>query len=105
VALKPGKPTWFGAAPGGTLVFGLPGNPVSAMVTFLLFVRPAILALLGVGERVGRTSAILDEDLPAAPGRDHAVRCSLELREDGPTAMPPWPAAASRSSSCRISAP
>jgi molybdopterin biosynthesis enzyme len=36
VALKPGKPTWFGAAPQGTLVFGLPGNPVSAMVTFLL---------------------------------------------------------------------
>jgi molybdopterin molybdotransferase len=88
VALKPGKPTWFGAAPGGALVFGLPGNPVSAMVTFLLFVRPAILALLGVGERVGRTSAILDEDLPAAPGRDHAVRCSLELREDGWHARP-----------------
>jgi molybdopterin molybdotransferase len=88
VALKPGKPTWFGAAPGGTLVFGLPGNPVSAMVTFLFFVRPAILALLGVGERVGRTSAILDEDLPAAPGRDHAVRCSLELREDGWHARP-----------------
>ncbi len=60
VALKPGKPTWFGVGPGGTLVFGLPGNPVSAMVTFLLFVRPAILALLGVEERAGRTSAILD---------------------------------------------
>ncbi len=42
VALKPGKPTWFGIAPSETLVFGLPGNPVSAMVTFLLFVRPAI---------------------------------------------------------------
>jgi molybdopterin molybdotransferase len=88
VALKPGKPTWFGVASGGTLVFGLPGNPVSAMVTFLLFVRPAILALLGVGETVNRTSAILDEDLPAAPGRDHAVRCSLELREDGWHARP-----------------
>jgi molybdopterin molybdotransferase len=88
VALKPGKPTWFGVAPGGTLVFGLPGNPVSSMVTFLLFVRPAIRALLGVEERVGRSSAILDEDLPAAPGRDHAVRCSLELREDGWHARP-----------------
>jgi molybdopterin molybdotransferase len=88
VALKPGKPTWFGVAPVGTLVFGLPGNPVSAMVTFLLFVRPAILALLGVGDTVGRTSAILDEDLPAAPGRDHAVRCFLELREDGWHARP-----------------
>jgi molybdopterin molybdotransferase len=88
VALKPGKPTWFGVGPGGTPVFGLPGNPVSAMVTFLLFVRPALLALLGVEERVGRSSAILDEDLPAAPGRDHAVRCSLELREDGWHARP-----------------
>src|SRR5262249_7381756 len=36
IALRPGKPTWFGAR-GDTLVFGLPGNPVSAMVTFLLF--------------------------------------------------------------------
>ena len=44
VALKPGKPTWFGVARQGALVFGLPGNPVSAMVTFLLFVRPAIRA-------------------------------------------------------------
>jgi molybdopterin molybdotransferase len=88
VALKPGKPTWFGVAPGGTLVFGLPGNPVSAMVTFLLFVRPAIRALLGVGERVDRASAILDQDLPTAPGRDHAVRCSLELRDDGWHARP-----------------
>jgi molybdopterin molybdotransferase len=88
VALKPGKPTWFGVGPRGTLVFGLPGNPVSAMVTFLLFVRPALRALLGVEERVGRSSAILDEDLPTAPGRDHAVRCSIELREDGWHARP-----------------
>jgi molybdopterin molybdotransferase len=58
------------------------------MVTFLLFVRPAILALLGVGERVDRASAILDQDLPTAPGRDHAVRCSLELRDDGWHARP-----------------
>jgi molybdopterin molybdotransferase len=88
VALKPGKPTWFGVAPGGALVFGLPGNPVSAMVTFLLFARPAIRALLGAGERVGRASAILDEDLPKSPGRAHAVRCSLELRDDGWHARP-----------------
>ena len=44
VALKPGKPTWFGTR-GDTLVFGLPGNPVSAMVTFHLFARPALRAL------------------------------------------------------------
>jgi molybdopterin molybdotransferase len=88
VALKPGKPTWFGVAPGGALVFGLPGNPVSAMVTFLLFARPAIRAMLGAGERIRRVAAILDGDLPKAPGRAHAVRCSLELRDDGWHASP-----------------
>ena len=88
VALKPGKPTWFGIAPGGALVFGLPGNPVSAMVTFLLFVRPAIHALLGAEQRTERVFAILDENLPKPPGRAHAVRCSLELRDDGWHARP-----------------
>ena len=44
VRLKPGKPTWFGVR-GRTLVFGLPGNPVSAMVTFHLFARPALRRL------------------------------------------------------------
>src|SRR3954470_13820649 len=46
VRLKPGKPTWFGTAPGGKLVFGLPGNPVSAMINFHLFARPALRALI-----------------------------------------------------------
>lgn len=46
VKIKPGKPIFFGKK-GKTLVFGLPGYPVSAMVTFQLFVQPAILAMLG----------------------------------------------------------
>ena len=46
VAVKPGKPIAF-AVRGGTLVFGLPGNPVSSLVGFELFVRPALLALQG----------------------------------------------------------
>jgi molybdopterin molybdotransferase len=83
VALKPGKPTWFGVAPGGGLVIGVPGNPVSAMVTFLLLGRPAIRAMCGVDPARDRAHAILDEDLPKKPGRAHAVRCSLELRDDG----------------------
>src|SRR4051794_41181360 len=49
VALQPGKPTWFGVR-GDRLVFGLPGNPVSALVTFALFARPALLALQGAAE-------------------------------------------------------
>jgi molybdopterin molybdotransferase len=52
INLKPGKPLWFGAAPArdgrtGALVFGLPGNPVSGLVGFMLFVKPAIDALAG----------------------------------------------------------
>lgn len=88
VALKPGKPTWFGIAPEGALVFGLPGNPVSAMVTFLLFVRPAICMMIGADDPFGHLAAILDEDLPKPPGRAHAVRCRLELRDDGWHASP-----------------
>ena len=49
VAVKPGKPLWFGVR-GGTLVFGLPGNPVSTLVCFELFVRPAVLALQGAAD-------------------------------------------------------
>ena len=86
VALKPGKPTWFGVAEraeGRVLAFGLPGNPVSAMVTFQLFVRPALLALQG-GEPAARvTTAVLDETLPRLRERDHAVRCSLHTADDG----------------------
>jgi molybdopterin molybdotransferase len=88
VALKPGKPTWFGIATSGTLVFGLPGNPVSAMVTFLLFVRPAIAAMTGAPEEARRLRAVLDEPLPKPPGRAHAVRCRLELLDDGWHARP-----------------
>jgi molybdopterin molybdotransferase len=52
VRLKPGKPLWFGVGPPrgqgpGALVFGLPGNPVSGLVGFLLFVRPTLAALAG----------------------------------------------------------
>jgi molybdopterin molybdotransferase len=83
VALKPGRPTWFGVQDSGGLVFGLPGNPVSAMVTFLLFVRPALHGLSGATESPLRTSAILDEHYPKSPGRAHAVRCRLRLADDG----------------------
>jgi molybdopterin molybdotransferase len=96
VALRPGKPTWFGfraAGPGeaGTLVFGLPGNPVSAIVTFLLFVRPAVRMLCGADPEPDRLTATLDRDYRKAPGRAHAVRCDLELRDDGWHARPTGP--------------
>ncbi len=82
VALKPGRPAWFGTR-GGTLVFGLPGNPVSAMVTFLLLARPALVAMSGEEPRRLRTTARLASPYEKPPGRTHAVRCRMELDEEG----------------------
>jgi molybdopterin molybdotransferase len=78
-------------APDGGLVFGLPGNPVSAMVTFLLLVRPALRALQGAAPGQDRTRAIFDEPYAKQPGRAHAVRCTLALRQDGWHARPTGP--------------
>jgi molybdopterin molybdotransferase len=50
VAMKPGKPVFFGTGPAGQLVFGLPGNPVSSFVGFELFVKPALRKLAGHGD-------------------------------------------------------
>ena len=82
VRLKPGKPTWFGVRH-GKLVFGLPGNPVSAMVTFHLFARPALRRLAGADPDDLRTTAIADVALPRAAERDQVIRCRLSLRDDG----------------------
>ena len=62
---------------GGTLVFGLPGNPVSAIVTFLLFARPALAALQGAPHDPIRIVARLAEAVPRHPDRDECVRVSL----------------------------
>jgi molybdopterin molybdotransferase len=74
IAMKPGKPLAFGQL-GNCQFFGLPGNPVSVMATFMLFVRPAILKMKGQPEDAYKTrtlEAICDVDLKKAPGRkDH----------------------------------
>ena len=74
VAIKPGKPTVFGLF-GNKPVFGLPGNPVSSMVIFEEFVRPAILKLMGK-RRLFRPviEGILDEDINKKPDRMHLIR-------------------------------
>ena len=83
LALKPGRPTWFGTL-GATLIFGLPGNPVSAMVTYVLLVRPALQALRGLAApHRARATAVLDHDYAKEPGRAHAIRCRLGERDDG----------------------
>ncbi len=80
VAIKPGKPLVFGTA-GETLVFGLPGNPVSSMVAFELFVRPALRAMQGarVTERP-RAPVVLAETYRKSPGRTHYTRARLRRR-------------------------
>jgi molybdopterin molybdotransferase len=87
VALKPGGPTWFGTR-NETLVFGLPGNPVSVMATFLFFVRPALLAMSGGGPTARRVTARLGADYEKPTDRAHAARCRLELDERGWIATP-----------------
>jgi molybdopterin molybdotransferase len=82
VRLRPGKPTWFGTR-GEQLVFGLPGNPVSAMVGFHLFVRTALAAMQGADPSAPRASATLDEPVPRHPNREQAVRVHLENSGDG----------------------
>jgi molybdopterin molybdotransferase len=100
VALKPGKPTWFGAGPGGApLVFGLPGNPVSAMVTFHLFARPALRVLAGGDPSDTRVRARLDAPVERSPRREQAVRCRLHVRDDGWHVDPTGPQGSHRLSS------
>jgi molybdopterin molybdotransferase len=77
VAMKPGSPMAFGSI-NGRPVFGLPGNPVSSMVTFEVFVRPALLRMAGARD-VDRpvVTAELAEDVTKAPGKTHYVRARL----------------------------
>ena len=87
VRLQPGKPTWFGSR-GATLVFGLPGNPVSAMVTFQLFARPALRALQGANPQPGRATARLAESVKRNPRRDQMIRVRLADDADGRVVAP-----------------
>ena len=87
IALKPGKPTWFGTRD-GRLVFGLPGNPVSAMVTFILLVAPSLRALLGASPVRHTAHAALACDYRKPAGRAHALRCQLHADSDGLSAAP-----------------
>jgi molybdopterin molybdotransferase len=92
VALRPGKPAWFGVR-GRTLVFGLPGNPVSAMVTFILLAGPALRALAGEPFEPVRLVAALASDYDKVPGRAHAIRCRLTQTEGRLRAEPTGPQA------------
>jgi molybdopterin molybdotransferase len=82
VAVKPGKPVAFGVR-GRTLVFGLPGKPVSALVGFELFVRPAVRALQGASPGPAYGQGLLGSALRRNEHRDELVRARSRFGDDG----------------------
>ena len=85
--LRPGKPTWFGVR-GGTLAFGLPGNPVSAMVTFQLFVAARARRAPGRRPRAAARPPPWTRPFARNPQREQAVRVRLRLGDHGLAATP-----------------
>ncbi|HHK60165.1 MAG TPA: molybdopterin molybdenumtransferase MoeA, partial [Desulfobacterales bacterium] len=89
--MKPGKPLAFGqirlragSKEHNVPVLGMPGNPVSVMVSFELFARPAILTMLGIDELERPTvEAVLVDEIARKDGRRHYVRVRVEHKEDG----------------------
>jgi len=78
VAIKPGKPFYFGLGPLGQKVFGLPGNPVSALVTFHVLVRPALRQMTGLPPLEWDKFPLgLGHELPATQSRAEFVRASV----------------------------
>lgn len=89
ISIKPGKPTVVGVAQGKPL-FGLPGNPVSALVVFDLLVAPAIRVLSGETEVpvTPEISAVLTQDVPSETGREDYVPVTLTSVDGRRTATP-----------------
>jgi molybdopterin molybdotransferase len=84
VALRPGKPTVFARLPGGVLVFGLPGNPVSVAVTFNLFARTALLAMQGATEpALKQETAALARKVKGTEDRESYLPVQLTTNDDG----------------------
>lgn len=83
VAIKPGKPLAFSVL-NGRPMFGLPGNPVASMVTFEIFVRPAILKMMG-HKKIFRPiiDATIKSDLKKKEQRRHFIRASVQSDVDG----------------------
>lgn len=83
ISMKPGKPVFFGVHPTGALVFALPGNPVSAQVTFELLVVPAVLKLSGAANpEPCFEKAVLGSCIKRVAGRKEFIR-SVSHNESG----------------------
>ncbi len=87
VAMRPGRPLAVGRLQTGALLFGLPGNPVATMVSFLAFVRPALLRMMGVADVAAHTPPLLQarcqEVLRKKPGRTEYQRGIVSRAADG----------------------
>ncbi len=88
IALRPGKPLWFGTKQDGrvapSLVFGLPGNPVSSLVCFELFVRPALASLSGRGfTQLKSVTAAISHDYNHSGGRAACLPAQLDQNSTG----------------------
>ncbi|HEV8391231.1 MAG TPA: gephyrin-like molybdotransferase Glp [Dongiaceae bacterium] len=90
IAMRPGKPLMFGTL-GALKVLGLPGNPVSTIVTALLFLRPAIDRMTGLsGVDPARHVALLGKDMPANDTRQDYVRARLVTNAEGQKVATPF---------------
>jgi molybdopterin molybdotransferase len=89
IALRPGKPFMYGRK-GKTQVMGLPGNPVSALITARIFLKPLIAAMLGRSTEESETLARLTVAMLANDGRQDYVRASLSIAPDGTRTATPF---------------
>jgi molybdopterin molybdotransferase len=90
IAMRPGKPLMFGSI-GATKVIGLPGNPVSSLVCSLVFIRPALRAMLGepAGDN-GEEIAIAGRDLAENDNREDYLRAELSRDSEGRLVATPF---------------
>jgi molybdopterin molybdotransferase len=89
VAVRPGKPTFFGVLGDGRRMLGLPGNPASAFVCAELFLRPILAACQGASPELPLIAARLAQDLPATGPREHWMRAQLSY-EGGQVLVRPY---------------
>jgi molybdopterin molybdotransferase len=90
IALRPGKPFMYGRK-GKTHVMGLPGNPVSALVTARIFLKPLLDVMAGQSPADKNLTAILDGHLPENDHRQDYIRATLSEKPDGSRIVTPFP--------------
>jgi len=91
IAVRPGKPTWFGLLGDGRRVLGLPGNPASALVCAELFLRPLLAALTGADPALSMSAGVLAAPLPATGPREHWMRATRTVDAEGRVRVTPFP--------------